>query len=111
MASLDLLLSFVIFKNGELRRQHDLNHDSIPRVKVAAGHLTYGADAEHMIVEVRALFKRIIAGKFPVTKSGEKRGVMHDFWLESEGSKFSVMAPRRLVDEARKHFHQGKSSE
>ena len=105
MASLDLLLSFVVFKNGELRRQHGLSHDSMPRVKVGCGHLTYDADAECMIVEVRALFERIIAGKVPVTKSGEKRGVITDFWLETEGSKFSVMAPRHLANEARKHFH------
>jgi glyoxylase-like metal-dependent hydrolase (beta-lactamase superfamily II) len=106
MASLDLLLSFTSHKNGELRHRHGLSHDSIPRVKVAAGHLTFDADAEYMILEVRALFERIIAGKVPVTGSGKKRGVIHDFWLESEHSRFSVMAPRRLAEEARKHFHK-----
>jgi len=105
MASLDLLLSFVIFKNGELRRQHGRSLDSMPRVKVGAGHLTYDADAEHMIIAVRILFERIISGKVPVAGSGTKRGVVHDFWLESEDSKFSVMAPRHLAEEARKHFH------
>lgn len=105
MSSLDLLLSFVIFKNDELRRHHDFSHDSIQRVKVAAGHLTYNADAEHMILQVRGLFERIIAGKVPVARSGEKRGVIHDFWLESEDSRFSVMAPRHLAEEARNHFH------
>lgn len=105
MASLDLLLSYVIFKNGELRRQHGLSRDSMPRVKVAAGHLTYDADAEYMIIEIRALFERIIAGKIPVASSGEKRGVIHDYWIENEHSRFSVMAPRHLAKEARKHFH------
>ncbi|PSS08746.1 hypothetical protein M430DRAFT_54111 [Amorphotheca resinae ATCC 22711] len=105
MSSLDLLLSFVLHKNSELRRQHGLSHEATPRVKVGCSHLTYNADAEHMIIEVRALFERIIAGKVPVTNSGESRGVIHDFWLESETSKYSVMAPRHLAEEARRHFH------
>ena len=105
MASLDLLLSFVIFRNEELRRQRGLCHNSMPRVKVAAGHLTCDADAEHMILQVRSLFERIIAGKVPRTGSGEKRGVIHDYWLESEDSRFSVMAPRHLAEEARKHLN------
>jgi hypothetical protein len=110
MSSLDLLLSFVLHKNSELRRQYGLSHEATPRVKVGCGHLTYNADAECMITEVRALFKRIIAGKVPVTNSGESRGVIHDFWLESEDSKYSVMAPRHLAEEARKHFHPHTSS-
>jgi glyoxylase-like metal-dependent hydrolase (beta-lactamase superfamily II) len=105
MSSLDLLLSFVIHQNAELRRRHGLRHEVMARVKVGCGHLTYEADAEHMILEVRDLLERIIAGKVPVTDSGEKRGVIHDYWLESEDSKYSVMAPRHLAEEARKHFH------
>ena len=105
MSSLDLLLSFILHQNNELRRRHGSRHDSIPTVKVGCGHLTYNADAAQMVLEVRGLFNRIIAGKVPVTSSGEKRGVIHDFWLESEESRFSVMAPRRLAEEARKHFH------
>ena len=111
MNSLDLLISFVVFKNGELSRQYGLKHDSMPRVRVGCGHLTFGADAENMILEVRAFFQRIIAGVVPVKKSGEKRGIIHDFWLESERSRFSVMAPRHLAEEARKHFHKSTASE
>ena len=105
MASLDMLLSFVLHRNMELRRQYGLPHGPPPRVKVGCGHLTYEGDAENMIIEVRGLFERIIAGKVPVSGSGKKRGVIHDFWLESEKSKYSVMAPRHLAVEARKHFH------
>lgn len=89
MKSLDLLLSFVLHQNRELRRRHGLNHGLVPRVKVGCGHLTYCADAENMIIEVRGLFERIVAGKVPVVGSGEKRGVIHDFWLESKESKYS----------------------
>ncbi|KAF8865366.1 hypothetical protein BDZ45DRAFT_444101 [Acephala macrosclerotiorum] len=105
MASLDLLLSFVLHQNQELKRRHDSSHDPIPRVKVGCGHLTYNADAESMIIEVQALFQRIIAGNVPVNSSGVKRGIVHDFWLESENSRFSVMAPRHLAYEARRYFH------
>ncbi|TVY34048.1 hypothetical protein LSUB1_G007559 [Lachnellula subtilissima] len=110
MSSLNMLLSFVLYKNMELRRRHGLGHASNPRVKVGSGHLTHDADAEKMLLEVRAMFERIIAGKVQVVSSGVKRGVINDYWLESEDSRFSVMAPRHLADEARKHFHpQSKS--
>jgi glyoxylase-like metal-dependent hydrolase (beta-lactamase superfamily II) len=106
MSSLDVLLSFVLHKNMELRHRHGYSPESIPRVKVGCGHLTYDADAEQMIFEVQALFERIIAGKVPVADSGEKRGVIHDYWLESDDARYSVMAPRHLAEEARKHFHR-----
>ena len=104
MSSLELLLSSVLHKNTELRRHYRHSHTA-PRVKVACGHLTYDADAELMIIEVKAMFERIIAGKVPVTSSGTKRGVIHDYWLESDDSKYSVMAPRHLAAEAKRHFH------
>ncbi|CZR55250.1 uncharacterized protein PAC_05137 [Phialocephala subalpina] len=105
MSSLDLLLSFVSHQNKELKRQHRSSHNLTPRVKVACGHLTYNADAETMILEVQGLFQRIIAGKVPVNSSGVKRGIVHDFWLESEDARYSVMAPRHLAYEARRYFH------
>jgi glyoxylase-like metal-dependent hydrolase (beta-lactamase superfamily II) len=107
MASLDVLHSFVLHKNRGLRRQHSLSYGAVPRVKVSCGHLTYSADAEDMVTEVRALFRRIIAGKVPVTSSSLKRGRIHDFWLE-EGSRYSVLAPRHLTEEAREHYSQEK---
>ncbi|CZS99003.1 uncharacterized protein RAG0_07519 [Rhynchosporium agropyri] len=109
MSSLDTLHSFVLFQNMELRRQHGSSHGSTPRVKVDCGHLTYDADAEFMIREVRGLFGKIIAGKIPVTSSIEKRGVIHDIWLENEQSRYSVMAPRHVAAEAREHFHPKSS--
>ena len=66
--------------------------------------MTYDADAERMILQVQGLFERIIAGKVPVLKSGEKRGIIYDHWCESEESKYSVTAPRSLVEDARRHF-------
>lgn len=103
MSSLDLLESFVQHKNAELLRQYVDLCDSVPRVRVCCGHLTLNADAQEMVTQVRSLFKRIIRGVVPVSRSLMKRGSLHDFWLE-EGSGFSVLAPRRLCEEAREHF-------
>jgi glyoxylase-like metal-dependent hydrolase (beta-lactamase superfamily II) len=109
MSSLDLLSSFVQHKNAELRRRYtdtDLC-EILPRVRVCCGHLTYNADALEMVTQVRVLFERIIRGHVPVKRSLMRRGVLHNFWLE-EGSRFSVLAPRRLAEEAREHFGQEK---
>lgn len=99
MSSLELLLSFVVFKNSELK-----SLDDIKRVKVGCGHITYDADAETMIAEVQALFKRIIFDEVPVTRSETRQGVLFDYWLENEDSRYSVFAPRRLASDAKKHF-------
>ncbi|KAH6669447.1 beta-lactamase-like protein [Halenospora varia] len=104
MSSLDVLLSFVRHQNRELRRQHGLTHDPLRRVKVACGHSTYDGDAEQMLLDVQALFEKIIRGQIPVTSSGLKRGSLHDYWLENDNSRYSILAPHRLVEEARKHF-------
>lgn len=106
MSSLDLLLSFVLHQNTQLRRRAGFAHEPIPRVKVGCGHLTYDADAENMILEVRALFKRIIAGQIPVTRSWERRGVAYNYWLEGKEARFSVVSPRRLVEEARECLYR-----
>jgi glyoxylase-like metal-dependent hydrolase (beta-lactamase superfamily II) len=108
MSSMDFLHSFVMHKNGELRRRHQQQQDPSnesrpPRVQVCSGHMTYGADAEVKIIGVKTLFQKIIDGKIPVRRSQVERGVILDFWAE-EVSKYSVLAPRRLVEEAREHF-------
>lgn len=53
---------------------------------------------------MRDLFRRIIAGKVPVRGNGEKRGIVYDFWIEGDDARYSVMGPRHLAEEARKHF-------
>ncbi|PQE21770.1 Metallo-beta-lactamase domain-containing 2 protein [Rutstroemia sp. NJR-2017a WRK4] len=105
MASLNLLRYFVKHRNAELERQHSSAETAAPRVLLACGHLTYGADAEAMVLEVQELFQRIIAGKVAVRSSSEKRGIIYDYWLESDESCYGVTAPRHLAEEARKHFH------
>lgn len=104
MTSLNLLSSFTHHRNIELTRLHGSNETAAPRVRLACGHLTYAVDAEEVILEVQALFWRIIAGKVPVKGTDVKRGVIHDYWLENEESRYGVVAPRHLAEEARLHF-------
>lgn len=111
MASLDLIIDFVKFENQQLKAQWtkaDAFEEGIvrnsQRVKVGCGHVTESADAEDMAVQVRELFLGIIKGSVPVVRSFEKRGELFDFWMEAADAKYSVEAPRILVEEARKHF-------
>lgn len=83
---------------------HKSNMSAAPRVKLACGHLTYAVDAEEMILEVQTLFWGIIAGNVAVKETVVKRGVIHDYWLEDSQSRYGVMAPRHLAEEARLHF-------
>ncbi|ESZ93639.1 hypothetical protein SBOR_5944 [Sclerotinia borealis F-4128] len=104
MSSLKLLSSFTKHRNAELTRLHKSNETAAPRVRLACGHLTYAVDAEEMILEVQALFWRILGGNVAVKETDMKRGVIHDYWLEDDGSRYGVMAPRHLAEEARLHF-------
>ncbi|RAL67994.1 hypothetical protein DID88_008718 [Monilinia fructigena] len=79
ISSLKLLSSFTKHRNLELIRLHKLNETAAPRVRLACGHSTYAVDAEEMIVEVQALFWRIIAGKVEVKGTDVIRGVIHDY--------------------------------
>ncbi|KAB8304669.1 hypothetical protein EYC80_004036 [Monilinia laxa] len=104
MSSLKLLSSFTKHRNSELIRLHKLHETAAPRVRLACGHSTYAVDAGEMILEVQALFWRIIAGNVAVKGTDVIRGVIHDYWLENDESRYGVMAPRRLAEEARLHF-------
>ncbi|KAI9648697.1 hypothetical protein NHQ30_003337 [Ciborinia camelliae] len=104
MSSLKLLSSFAKHRNAELARLHGSSETAAPRVQLACGHLTYDVDAEEMILEVQALFWRIIAGNVAVRGTEVKRGVIHDYWLENNEARYGVMAPRHLAEEARLHF-------
>jgi glyoxylase-like metal-dependent hydrolase (beta-lactamase superfamily II) len=112
LSSLSLLLSFIRHQNFLLQlhwasepiHEKPPEHRSPPRVKLGAGHVTADGDAEIMTREVEALFRRIIARKVPVGRSLVRRGEVFDYWCEGEEALYSVLAPRRLVEEARGHF-------
>jgi glyoxylase-like metal-dependent hydrolase (beta-lactamase superfamily II) len=105
MASLDLIVSFVQHQNAILRRKWDESGDEeCPRVKIGCGHVTAMGDAEEMATEVQALFWKIIEGRLLPTRSEEKWGVVFDYWFEGGRARYSVLAPRHLAEDARRHF-------
>ncbi len=117
MSSLEALLSFIRFRNSELgRRGRGASSEDAhgprpppegsapPRVLLGCGHVTASGDAETMAGEVRALFWGILQGSVPVRRSEVRRGEVFDYWCEGDEARFSVLAPRRLVEAARRHF-------
>jgi glyoxylase-like metal-dependent hydrolase (beta-lactamase superfamily II) len=94
MTSLETLFAFIKGRNSE-------TSSAEKRVKVGCGHLTAGADAEDMVVEVQKLFQGIIGGDIAVEKVVLKRGVEFYYWGPGKG-RFAVLAPRKVFEEARK---------
>ncbi|EPE24533.1 Metallo-hydrolase/oxidoreductase [Glarea lozoyensis ATCC 20868] len=103
MSTLDLLLSFIRHRNRILKSQAELTPPPVLRVKSCCSHLTYNVDAETIVEGVKGLFERIIRGEVPSSGKEVRRGVVMELWVE-EGGVFSVLAPSKLVDEAREHF-------
>lgn len=104
MRSMGALRDFVLEQNAVVEGVEEGWVEVLPRVKVGCGHQTAAADAEEMVEAVVGIFERIIAGKVPVVMSEEVRGEVYDLWKEEgEGVRFSVRAPRRLCEEARRH--------
>jgi glyoxylase-like metal-dependent hydrolase (beta-lactamase superfamily II) len=130
-SSLTLLLSFIRHQNyllllhwpNEPISEPPPAHRTPPRVLLGSGHITSAADAETMTVEVQTLFRGIISGAVKASRSEWKRGEVWDYWVEprrdgdgdgdgkGEGGRYSVFAPRRLVEEAREHFRKGGEME
>jgi glyoxylase-like metal-dependent hydrolase (beta-lactamase superfamily II) len=98
MHSLRILREFIEEQNSK--------DASAPRLKIGSAHITFSVDAENIVAEVKALFLSIIQGNVPVISSTEERGEICDLWMESPEAKFSVQAPRRLAEVARKYFSE-----
>lgn len=103
MQSMHKLLDFVRRENAAVAEDSD-GWLSVPkRVKVGCGHGTISVDGETIVKEVIQLFGDIIMGKVPVQSSEVKRDEIYDYWRqEGKNVKFSVSAPRRLCEDARK---------
>ena len=96
MQSLRTLRAFIEEQNSK--------YPSAARVKIGCAHITFSVDGAEIVAEVQALFIRIIQGKVPVIRSIEVRGETCDLWMEKPEARFSVRAPRRLAEAARKFF-------
>ena len=96
MHSLRILDAFIKEKNS--------NHESASRLKIGCGHITFSVDAADIVAEVQAMFVSIIQGKVSVISSTVEGGEACDLWMKGPEAKFSVQAPRRLAEVARRYF-------
>ena len=97
MDTLQKLLAFLTKENSE----------SGTRVRVACGHETDAGDGEEI---VRALIERIweiLDGNAVLEDSFEEKGDTYDRW---GFARFTVLTPRRLVEDAKNHFKRGVTS-
>lgn len=108
--SLAKMLDFVRARNDEEetgeRDQEAEGSDLVlvpRRVKVCAAHQSCGRDAEEMILEVLALFRKIVKGEVPILYTEKVRGEDASLWLEDYKAKYSVFMPNRLVTDAKDH--------
>ena len=106
MSSMTKLLDFVRKENVVVAEDSD-GWLSVPkRLKIGCGHTTTSADGETILKEVIDLFEKIILGKVPVQSSEEQRGLAYDTWREKGTAvRFSVRAPRKLCEDARRQIH------
>ena len=75
------------------------------RVKVGAGHQTFAADAESILIKLQDFWQRALRGDVPVIKKEYYHEDAYYTWREEDGrSNMSFKAPARLMDEARKFF-------
>ncbi|KAK8193584.1 beta-lactamase-like protein [Phyllosticta capitalensis] len=110
MWTLRKLLSFVRQQNeysiAEALNEYDhQGYGATKRVTASCGRSTSVADAEDSLVAVIALFDKLFADQVPVTETTFYRGDVYDTWMEDgDDVKYSIVAPRQMVEEARKQF-------
>ena len=90
---------------GKNAERNDIN------VRLSCGHITASVDALEILVAVQEYFYNVLGGAIPVLKSIEIRGETHDLFQEAGNPRFSMIGPRRLVLDARRHFHLGPSQD
>ena len=95
--SLDKLLSFV-----EAENTGDNAHKA--QLRVGCGHVTSSVDAKEILLAVRKLFSDILEGLVPIIQKEQKRGEEYVTWRQVGEPRFSVTAPRRIVDDAQQAF-------
>ena len=95
MDSLDKLISFVDEKN--------LDQDKAS-IKISCGHITSSSEGKEILRAVQRFFKDVVAGRVPVKQTSKKRGEEIHLWQDDGEPRFSLSAPKRLVEEARNNF-------
>ena len=95
MGSLEKMIRFVREKNSE---------DDKPAVKIGCGHITCSVDGLNILLETRTYFRRVIDDDVPIKQEEEKREELFALWQEDGNPRFSLLAQKRLIGDARQHF-------
>ncbi|KAK4552854.1 hypothetical protein LTR86_009986 [Recurvomyces mirabilis] len=76
------------------------------RVKVSCAHITTAVDGAEILAELEAFSFKVFVGKVPVVRSEKQFDEEVDLWKEKgkERTPMSILAPRRLMQDARKFF-------
>lgn len=93
MKSLDKLIHFSSRKDAE---------EGKGPIKIACGHITSAAPAKDILVSVHTVFSDLFKGNIPIVSSMTKRGEQYHLWKSPGDCRFSIEAPLRLVEDARK---------
>jgi hypothetical protein len=102
-ASVNTLLSFVGKKNEEKNEG-----ENGERVKLAAGHVTAGVDAQTCLQSVKGFMGRVLRDEVRFTAFPDRRGEAFGCWSDGPDGEFSVAAPVRLMEEGRKVIAEGE---
>lgn len=94
LQSLNKLLLFVEQKNDD-------SDASKGPLRIGCGHVTSSVDGREVVLAVRQLFSGILQDKVPIVLKEEKRGETYATWKTDGEARFSVEAPKRIIQDAK----------
>jgi hypothetical protein len=107
-ASVDKLLAFVGGKNGGGEQGMGMDKGEENRVKLSAGHVTAGVDAQTCLKNVKDFMGRVLRNEVPFSALPDRRGETFGHWNDGPDGEFSVAAPLRIMEEGRKKIPEGE---
>ena len=107
----------LVFVRSENKRAEKESRESVEggcvevpkRVMVSCAHQTSKADGEEILAALEKFAARVYQGEVPVFRREDLFGEAYCWWRDEDGKgdenyRFSIRAPVRLMDEARKFF-------
>ncbi|KAK5110538.1 hypothetical protein LTR62_005730 [Meristemomyces frigidus] len=76
------------------------------RVKISCAHTTTGVDGAEILAALEKFTYDVVSGKVPVARSEGEGRCVRDLWKMTEKTtmRMSILAPRKLMEEARGFF-------
>jgi hypothetical protein len=107
-ASVDKLLIFVGEKNGDAEEGSGTEQGRVNRVKLSAGHVTAGVDAQSFLENVKGFMGRLLRNEVPFIAMPDRREETFGHWTDGPDGEFSIAAPVRIMEEGRKRIPEGE---